>query len=148
MSSRKANRRSPSINRFWIAVNALCWPELKSKSMRGSPFPPLLPTCTTHSHPDLVDRAYWKGEVAASTSLVTPNFLGTQRGFRPWLDSHRQRCHSFVHQNKWDGTLLSRRKSRMLTSGRIAKIENTKVRETQDRIGIVRPGDSSEEVRT
>ena len=29
-----------------------------------------------------------------------------------------------------------------------AQIKNTRVRETQDRIGIVRPGDSSEEVRT
>ena len=32
--------------------------------------------------------------------------------------------------------------------GRIVQIENTRVWETQDRIGIVRPGDSSKEVRT
>ena len=32
--------------------------------------------------------------------------------------------------------------------GRILQIKNTRVRETQDRIGIVRPGDSSEEVVT
>ena len=32
--------------------------------------------------------------------------------------------------------------------GRIVQIKNTKVGETQDRIAIVRPGDSSEEVRT
>ena len=32
--------------------------------------------------------------------------------------------------------------------GRIVQIKNTRVWETQDRIGIVRPGDSSEEVRT
>ena len=40
------------------------------------------------------------------------------------------------------------RKSRMMTSfWRIVQIKNTRVWEIKDRIGIVRPGDSSEEVR-
>ena len=70
---------------------------------------------------------------------------------------------------KWDGILLSMTKIplddileglyklRIRESeenptwwhlGRIVQIRNTRVWETQDRIGIVRPGDSSEEVRT
>ena len=48
--------------------------------------------------------------------------------------------------SKWDGILLSMTPWWHL--GRIVQIKNTRVWKTQDRIGIVRPGDSSEEVRT
>ena len=40
------------------------------------------------------------------------------------------------------------RKSHLMISWRIVQIKNTRVWDSQDRIGIVRPGDSSEEVRT
>ena len=46
--------------------------------------------------------------------------------------------------SKWDGTLLSMTK----IPPDIVQIKNTRVWETQDRIGIVWPGDSSEEIRT
>ena len=45
--------------------------------------------------------------------------------------------------SKWDGILLS-----MTKIPSVVQIKNTRVREAQDRIGIVRPGDSSKEVRT
>ena len=51
--------------------------------------------------------------------------------------------------SKWDGILLSMTKIPHddILEG-LYKIKNTRVWETQDRIGIVRPGDSSKEVRT
>ena len=51
--------------------------------------------------------------------------------------------------SKWDGIFLSMTKdSTWRHLGRIVQIKNTRVWETQDRIGIVWPGDSSEEKRT
>ena len=50
--------------------------------------------------------------------------------------------------SKWDGILLSMTKIPLDDLGRIVQIKNTRVWEIKDRIGIVRPGDSSEEVRT
>ena len=51
--------------------------------------------------------------------------------------------------SKWDGILLSMTKIPLddILEG-IVQMKNTRVWETQDRIGIVRPGDSSEETRT
>ena len=52
--------------------------------------------------------------------------------------------------SKWDGFLLfmSKKNPAWWHVGRIVQIKNTRVWETQDRIGIVRPGDSSEENKT
>ena len=47
--------------------------------------------------------------------------------------------------SRWDGFFCLWRKSHL---GRIVQIKNTRVWKTQDRIGIVWPGDSSEEIRT
>ena len=49
--------------------------------------------------------------------------------------------------SKWDGILLSMTKIPLITAW-IVQNKNTRVWKTQDRIGIVWPGDSSEEVRT
>ena len=51
--------------------------------------------------------------------------------------------------SKWDGILLSMTKDPTWWHlGRIVQIKNTRVWETQDRIGSVRPGESSDENRT
>ena len=50
--------------------------------------------------------------------------------------------------SKWTDFYCLWRKSTWLHLGRIVQIKNMRVWETQDRIGIVWPGDSSEEVRT
>ena len=51
--------------------------------------------------------------------------------------------------SKWDGILLSMTKNPTWWHlGKIEQIKNTRVWKTQDRVGIVRPGDSSEEIRT
>ena len=50
-----------------------------------------------------------------------------------------------VFDSNWDRILLSMTKIHLRHLGRNAQIKNTRVWETQDRVGIVRPGDSSEE---
>ena len=50
--------------------------------------------------------------------------------------------------SKWDGIFVYDENPTWWHLGRIAQMKNTRVWETQDRIGIVWPGDSSEEVRT
>ena len=50
--------------------------------------------------------------------------------------------------SKWDGILVYDENPTWWYLGRIVQMKNTRVWQAQDRIGIVRPGDSSKEVRT